>query len=304
MITKFGKRFLTNYLAGNISFGNKDIALGIGSTIPNVKGKDTRLEFEFYRLPASIGSINIEQTGTDGDGEPVFSYSVIYQATIPQDIAGIVSEVGLYPGIKTSKNNFDSKFLTDFENNLLWSDGTFNPIITPNSDSFKAKIGENMVRVDVPSASSSKEYRNSLITYDISGYSVNDSIAIAYKKMDTNLSKIRVKFYSSDSSYCWVDFTPESGTGDKITPLTLNNLFSNTTATPPDLTSIVKVGVEATAGAGGSTTVYLDSIRINDEDTFDPYYGLISRSVLTGADILTKVPGRQVDIEYKLALEF
>ena len=153
-------------------------------------------------------------------------------------------------------------------------------------------------------ASTSKEYNNSQTFYDLSGYSVNDSIAIAYKKMDTNLSRIRVKFYSSDLSYCWVDFTPESGTGDKITPLTLNNLFSNTTATQPDIASIVKVGVEATAGAGGSTTVYLDSIRINDEDTFDPYYGLISRSVLTGTDILTKVSGRQVDIEYKLALEF
>jgi len=81
-------------------------------------------------------------------------------------------------------------------------------------------------------------------------------------------------------------------------------LFSNTTATPPDLTSIIKVGIEVTAGSGGATTVHFDGIRINDEDTFDPYYGLISRSVLTGSDILTKVSGRQVDIEYKLALEF
>ena len=49
---------------------------------------------------------------------------------------------------------------------------------------------------------------------------------------------------------------------------------------------------------------YFDGIRINDEDTFDPYFGLISRSVLTGGNILTKPSGRQVDIEYKLALEF
>ena len=301
MITKFGKRFLTNYLAGNISFGNKDIALGIGLTTPNVKGKDTRLEFEFYRLPASIGSINIEQTGTDGDGEPVFSYSVIYQATIPQDIAGIVSEVGLYPGIKTSKNNFDSKFLTDFENNLLWSDGTFNPIITPNSDSFKAKIGENMVRVDVPSASSSKEYRNSLITYDISGYSVNDTITIAYKKMDNNLSKIRIKLYSSDTAYCFVDFTPTSGTGDRIQSASVSTLFGNS-INNPDLTLITKIGVEVYSTSGGATQVFFDGIRINDEDTFDPTYGLISRSLLSTP--LEKKSGRTVDIEYKISLGF
>ncbi len=41
MITKFGKRFLTNYLAGNISFSEKELAFGIGSTAPNSSGNDT-----------------------------------------------------------------------------------------------------------------------------------------------------------------------------------------------------------------------------------------------------------------------
>lgn len=301
MITKFGKRFLTNYLAGNVTFGNKDIALGIGSTTPNAKGKDTRLEFEFYRLPASLGSINIEQTGVDGDGEPVFAYSVIYQATLPQDIAGIISEVGLYPGIKSSKNNFDSKFLTDFENNLLWSDGSFNPALRPNSDSFKAKIGENMVQVDVGSASSSKEYKNSLISYDISGYSVNDTVTLAYKKMDNNLSKIRIKLYSSDTAYCFVDFTPTSGTGDRIQSQSVSSLFANS-VNSPDLTLITKIGVEVYSTSGGATQVYFDGVRVNDEDTFDPTYGLISRSLLTTP--LEKKSGRTVDIEYKILLGF
>ena len=98
MITKFGKRFLINYLAGNADFSKKEIALGIGNTTPNSKGNDTRLEFEFYRLPATISSIDIEQTGTDIDGDPIFSYKAVYQATIPQDVAGVVTEVALYPG--------------------------------------------------------------------------------------------------------------------------------------------------------------------------------------------------------------
>lgn len=301
MITKFGKRFLTNYLAGSVGFAQKDIALGIGSTAPNAKGKDTRLEFEFYRLPATLGSIDISQTGTDEDGEAVFSYTVIYKATIPQDVAGVISEVGLYPGARTSNNNFDSKFLTDFENNLLWSDGSNNPILRPNSTLFTAKIGENMIQYNVPT-SSVKEYKNSLISYDISGYSVNDTISIAYKKQDNNLSKIRIKLYSSDTSYCWVDFTPLTGTGDRIQSATLNNLFSNVTATAPDLTNITKVGVEVTAGSGGATEVYFDGIRVNDEDTFDPSYGIISRSLLTTS--LVKPSGRAVDIEYKLVLGF
>ena len=40
---------------------------------------------------------------------------------------------------------------------------------------------------------------------------------------------------------------------------------------------------------------------MNDEDTFDPIYGIISRSVVTA---LTKLAGRSVDIEYRLDMTF
>ena len=305
MITKFGKRFLSNYLAGNVNFTQKDIAFGIGTTAANAKGNDTKLEFEFYRIPAIFGSIDIHQTGVDIDNEPIFSYDVIYKATIPTDVSGVISEIGLYPGTRTSINNYDSKFITSFENNVSWvlNNGILNPGLKLNSTSplFVSKIGESMVQIDV-NTSSVQEYTNSLVAYDISGYSVNDSISIAYKKADNNLSKIRVKMYSSETAYCYVDFTPTSGTGDKIQSLSLNNLLGNVTTPAPDLNNITKIGVEVTAGSGGPTKVYFDGIRINDEDTFDPTYGLISRSVLSSP--LTTVSGRPVDIEYKLNLGF
>jgi hypothetical protein len=95
-----------------------------------------------------------------------------------------------------------------------------------------------------------------------------------------------------------------STTPDKIQSVNLSELFSNTSATPPDFTNITNIGVEVTANSSGTTSVYFDGIRINDEDTFDPTYGMISRSVLTGGDVITKTSGRQVDIEYKLQLGF
>jgi hypothetical protein len=308
MITKFGKRFLTSYLAGNNNLLSKELAFGIGSTAANAKGNDTRLDFEFYRVPVELSSIDISQTGVDLDGDPVFEYSVIYKSTIPQDISGVISEIALYPGNRQSINNYDSKFITSFTNNFNWFSGSENPTSQSNTQdssgsyTFLSKIGDTMVRVDATSGST-KEYTNSLVSYDISGYSVNDTIAIAYKKADNNVSKIRVKFYSSDLAYYYVDFTPASGTGDKVQSLSLNNLFSNYTASPnlPDPSSITKIGVEVTA-TGGNSTVYFDGIRINDEDTFDPAYGMISRSVLSTP--LIKKPGRPVDIEYKLLLEF
>ena len=286
----------------------KELAFGIGSASPNSKGNDTKLEFEFYRLPVELSSIDISQTGTDLDGDPVFAYSVIYKSTIPQDISGVISEMALYPGNRQSINNYDSKFITSFTNNFNWFDGSENPTSQSNTQdssgayTFLSKIGDTMVRFDAASGST-KEYTNSLVSYDISGYSVNDTISIAYKKADNNVSKIRVKFYSSASAYYYVDFTPESGTGDKIQSLSLNSLFSNYTASPnlPDPSSITKIGVEITA-TGGSSTVYFDGIRINDEDTFDPAYGMISRSLLSTP--LIKKPGRPVDIEYKVLLEF
>jgi hypothetical protein len=308
VITKFGKRFLTSYISGNNNMLVKELAFGIGSASPNSKGNDTKLEFEFYRLPVELSSIDISQTGTDLDGDPVFAYSVIYKSTIPQDISGVISEMALYPGNRQSINNYDSKFITSFTNNFNWFDGSENPTSQSNTQdssgayTFLSKIGDTMVRFDAASGST-KEYTNSLVSYDISGYSVNDTISIAYKKADNNVSKIRVKFYSSASAYYYVDFTPESGTGDKIQSLSLNSLFSNYTASPnlPDPSSITKIGVEITA-TGGSSTVYFDGIRINDEDTFDPAYGMISRSLLSTP--LIKKPGRPVDIEYKLLLEF
>jgi hypothetical protein len=304
MITKFGKRFLTNYLAGNVSFSEKELALGIGNTAANVDGNDTRLQFEFYRVPVTIGSIDITNTGTEES--PVYVYKAVYQATIPQDVAGVISEIALYPASRTSRNNFDSNFITQFDNNLLWTDSdNANPQLQLNTSQLVSKIGENMVYVQTP-LSTVKEYTTPLGSLDLSGYSVNDSIAIAYKKADNNVSKIRLKFYSSPTQYCYVDFTPEAmgATPDKIQSTTLNNLFSNTSATAPDFKNIIKLGVEVTANSSGTTTVYFDGIRINDEDTFDANYGMISRSVLTGGNIVTKTSGRQVDIEYKLQLGF
>jgi hypothetical protein len=308
MITKFGKRFLTSYLSGNNDFASRELALGIGSSTPNAKGNDTKLDFEFYRLPVELSGFNILQSGVDVDGDPVYSYFVTYKSTIPQDVSGVVSEVGLYPGDRQSFNNFDSKFITSFTNEFNWFNGSDNPTSQGNTQdasgnyTFLSKVSDSMIKVDV-SSGQTKEYINSLISDDISGYSINDTISIAYKKSDNNLSKIRVKFYSSDLAYYYVDFTPLSGTGDRIQTLTLNNLFSNYTAAPnlPDPSSIIKIGVAITASAG-NTTVYLDAIRINDEDTFDPGYGLISRSVLSTP--LIKKAGRPVDIEYKLQLDF
>jgi len=81
----------------------------------------------------------------------------------------------------------------------------------------------------------------------------------------------------------------------------LSSVLSGATSPAPDSKNINKLGIVLTPTSGNTTSVGMDALRINDEDTFDPQFGLISRSVVTA---LSKVAGRQVDVEYRLDLGF
>lgn len=296
LITKFGKRFLTTYLAGNISFDKKDLAIGIASNSDfAVADTNTRLGFEFYRTPVSFGSTDIITSGST-------TYAVVYKTTIPQDVAGIIKEIGLYPGTRISTNNYDSRFLSDFENNREWYDSSnANPLIVTSPT---PRIGAGMIEHKFntgDTSSTTKEFKYNIGNLDISGYSVNDNLTLAYNRANTNSSQIRIKFYSSATDYFYGDITP-SGTGDQIDTVSMSDVFSNQSGTP-DSSSISIIGIETTrTSAASAATIYLDGLRINDQDTFDPAFGLISRSSL--ASPITKVAGRPIDIEYKITLGF
>ena len=111
IITKFGKRYLTNIIAGNVPLVKFDMAFGINSTAATVD--DTRLGFEFYRTPILFGSTDIQTSGN------VTTYSVVYKTTLPQDVIAKINEIGLYPSIRTSVNNYDSKYITDFNDSFV-----------------------------------------------------------------------------------------------------------------------------------------------------------------------------------------
>lgn len=289
VITKFGKRFLTNFIAGNVPNASKDMAFGIMST--TATEDDTRLGFEFYRVPIVLSSTDIQTV------DSTTSYSVVYKATIPQGVAGVISEVGLYPSTRTSINNYDSKFVTDFDYFLDW---TSSNSMNPATSSTGPKIGDNVLSM-ASDGTSAEEYFK-FINLDLSGYSLNDTIRLAYYKNDANLQNIILKLYSSDTDYYSTTITPASGTGYKVTDdISLSTLFTSPTGTPSK-SQINKIGITVTPTSGNTTTVGMDGLRINDEDTFDPTFGLISRSVL--GTPLAKLNGRQVDVEYKLDLSF
>jgi len=289
VITKFGKRFLTNFIAGNISNNQKDMAIGIDST--TATENDTRLGFEFYRLPVTTGSTDIQTSGG------TTTYSVVYKTTIPQDVSGQINEIGIYPSLRSSVNNFDSKFISDFNDFLDWETSIGgNPSVATSN----MRIGDNVLTMS-SNGTSAQEYKANINPLDLSGYSVNDSVKLAYYKNDATLSSIKVRFYSSPTAYYETTFTPASGTGYKISSdILLSTAFASSSGSP-DKTNINKIGIIITPTSSNTTSVGMDGLRINDEDTFDPIYGIISRSVVTP---LTKLAGRSIDIEYRLDMTF
>ena len=297
MITKFGKRFISSYLAGTTVSPTKDLAFGIDSTAVQSNGNDTRLGFEFYRIPVSFGSIDI-QTDVSGNS----TYSIVYQATIPQDVSGIIKEIGLYPGLKSSINNYDSKFIADFENNLMWfkSDGANPELAATTTSGIIPRVGSYFSKIGV-SPSQSMEFVCSYSGLDLSGYTASDSLSLAYNQENTNLDSIVFRFYSSDSSYYSATFAGAASVTDtnKIAKVLFSSLVANNAYA--DLTSIIKIGVVITAKSSGQAVVYLDALRIDDEDTFDANFGLISRSVVSPIE---KIAGKPVDIEYRINLGF
>ena len=293
ILTKFGKRYLTQYLAGQASTNNKDIAVGIGSSTP--LENNTGLDFEFYRSQVNVASVDIQTSPVTG----LSTYGVVYKTTLPVDVSGIISEIGLFPSVTLGSTDYASKSLSSFSDYQQWKndDGSYSTEVTSPTP----RIGSSYI--SLTSASSNSKQYSADLDIDITGYSPNDSLTLAYVQSDLNLDYVFVRFYSSSSNYYEIRYTGDLTVGNKIKSLTLNNLYSSGFGSgTPDNSSIIKISIGAKAKSSGSTNVLFDGIRINDEDSFRSDYGLISRSSLT--DPIVKSVGRQMDIEYRLGLTF
>lgn len=293
LLTKFGKRYITQYLAGQENSPSKDIAIGIGSTTATVN--NTQLEFEFYRSPVTMNSIDIQTSSSTGET----TYGVVHKTTIPVDVAGLINEVGLFPSVSLSSTDYASNSISTFEDNQNWVDssGNFPLVIT----SPVPKIGTYYLQMSAPATQIKDYYYN--LNIDISGYSALDSLTIAYKQIDLNLDYVFIRMYDSNDSYYEIRYSGDPTIGDKIKLLALNNLYSSGYGSgSPDQSSIVKIGVGVKAKSTGGTIVLFDGLRINDEDSFRADYGLISRSVLSTP--IVKTLGKQMVIEYRIGLNF
>lgn len=293
LLTKFGKRYITQYLAGQSNTNLKDIALGVGSTAATVN--DTQLGFEFYRSPVTMNSIDIQTSPSTG----VTTYGVVYKTTIPVDVAGVINEVGLFPAVSLNSTDYASNSISTFEDNQIWADSTgANPSTTTSPF---PNIGTYYISISAPTSQSKEYFYN--FNIDVSGYSALDSLTLAYYQSDINLDYVYVRLYDSVNRYYEIRYTGDLSVGYKIKSLTLNNLYdSGYGSGTPNQSDIVKISVGVKAKSLGASSVLFDGLRINDEDAFRSDYGLISRSVLTTP--IVKSLGKQMVIEYRIGLNF
>lgn len=293
MITKFGKRFITSYMSNGLNFNKKDIAIGIGNLSPSAN--DTDLEFEFYRSGVFLGSTDIQTNTATGET----TYSVVYKTTLPTDVEGVISEIGLFPSLVNQSTDYSSRYISSFENVSFWKDELGNQPEAVLTD--YPQIGSSYFKVTAESGS--RKYYQLDTLFDLSGYGINDSVSIAFKQIDVNLEYVYVRFYSSPSAYKEIRFNVDTDLGNKIAKLPLSSLISSEYSSIDEVNfssiTVIEVGAKSLAS---DSVVLLDGLRINDDDSYNPQYGLISRSVLS--EPIIKTLGVEMDIEYKINLGF
>jgi hypothetical protein len=243
---------------------------------------NSRLGFEFYNVPVLFGGIDVDTSTTP------YTYTAIYSTKLPPNLAGKINEIALYPGRRISNNSYDNRFITTFESPFEWS-----PSPTLNENDYR--VGNSSLDLD-SNGTSQQEYVAIIPSFDISGYSNFDTISFSYKANDANLSAVKVRMYSSESDYFEFNFTGHS-VGWNIKDVA----FANMTAVGnPQRSSISKLGI-VIVPTSSATSITVDGLRVNDEDTFDPAYGMIARSNIAEVE---KIAGRELIIEYKLDLDF
>lgn len=218
---------------------------------------------------------------------------LIFKAPVSEDFSGKIYEVALFSAPSNdAAGEFGSKIITTFDSATEeWVDassgvdGTFN---TTN-----ARIGADALR-HTPGASGNKTDSLPEISMDLSGYSAADKFVLALNVGNANTSSVSVNFMTDTSNYYLVTFAGTSS-GYKILEATKGSAVATGS---PDWGNITEIRVKTNSGAGGASQVDFDGLRIEDVDTVNSDYIMVSRELLSAPYI--KQEGMTQEIEFTL----
>jgi hypothetical protein len=149
----------------------------------------------------------------------------------------------------------------------------------------------------MPATATPTRYRLPASGLDFSQYSANDVFTFT-TIWDTNKpTSIEIRFVSDSSNYYAynvpvTDILHTTTSTYRVASIA-KSLWVATGAPSWSMITSIEVIAGRTSGA---SNLYLDGIRIDDTDTINSDYSLVSRSVLTTP--ITKLTGSEMDIEY------
>lgn len=281
MITGNGKIHIKRYLAGFVPNVVQSIAYGIGTRA--TAGADNRLQFE-------TGRVNLSLTTVD-----MAANKIIYKAQLPEYEAGRIYEVGIYsvPADMVA-GEFGSRLISSFDSDSEeWtntSDGS--PAFYSNTFS---RIGEDSLR-HTPGASTAQTSTLTQLSMDLEGYSGSDRFVLAFNVGNENTAGITVRFMTDSSNYYDFNMGAQT-TGYKFAEWQKADAVVTGS---PNWATITQIQVITTATAAGPAQVDFDGIRVEDIDTVNPEYVMISREVLGTPYI--KQEGRIQEVEFALVI--
>lgn len=279
MITTDGKQHIRRYLGGFVPVLARSIAFGIGNTAETLTNESLQIE---------TGRADIILSTYD-----FVSDTIVYKATVPASWVGKIYEVALYsqdadPGVL----GYGSRMITTFDSDTeLWLTGG----VAATYSTVNTRVGLNSVS-HTPALSATTTSNLDNLGLDFSGNSGVDEFIFALNVGNANTQQVVFRFYTDASNYyTYTVTTPVQTAGYKIINLTKASAVATGA---PNWASITSIQVATTSKAAGASAVDLEAIRIEDRDSTNPDYVLISRKVLTLP--FTKIAGITMDIEFSL----
>lgn len=273
MITSQGRRFIKRYLAGQAGSIVGAISVGIGDTAATLN--DTRLQFEFQRIPVLV-------TGYDFAAD-----ELIFKGTLDENVAGEIREVGIWTAESNGAAGSQQSFiLTSFDSeDETWDVETF--------DAVGARIGSDGLK-HTPATSATSVSVLTGVSFDFEDYSSQDTFILAYNPENANTANVKIRFRTDAANY--YEFTITSPASGYKFHSFLKGSASVTGV--PDWSNINEIEVRTTATGGGSASVKFDGLRVEDTDAVAPEYGLVARFIPTLP--INKPEGIIQDIEFAL----
>ena len=276
LLTTEGKRLILRYLAGQSPSLGAAIGLGVSEIAATVS--DEMLGFEIERV-----SVDLRNADYTND-------VVIFKGTIEQDTTFNIYEAGLWSAsTNVLSGEFESRLVTTFDTEIeAWTNVT--------EDTTANRTSESAVRVDATASTTTSAQLD--VEMDLSGYSYNDTFLLAFSKPDNNIDSITLKFEDTVSGgVLSLSKTISSlPTGYNILEFRKGDFTATGTIS---WESISRITFDVTAG-GTDSYVILDGLRVEDVDTPNQNYILVSHAVLGSPIAKTNIA--PMDIEY--ALEF